>query len=138
MYDHNSPVEKAKRASVVYLLLFFIGSGALVFLYLHFVQGPQFQEYMQRPISGRVERIVSMGKGVPTVLLRRQPTPQILLGPQSLGQYLAVGDSVVKPVGTRDFFLYRTGATGTEVSAWRYAQSDEGGNYTLSRHFLGK
>ena len=93
---------------------------------------------MQRPISGRVERIVSMGKGVPTVLLRRQPTPQILLGPQALGQYLAIGDSVVKPVGTRDFFLYRTGAAGTEVSAWRYAQSDEDGNYTLSRHFLGK
>ena len=130
--------EQANSTSGGRLLLLLPASLGLVFLYLYFVQRPRFAVYKRTLIHGRVERIVSMGKGIPTVLLHRQPTPQILLGPQAFGQYLAVGDSVVKPAGTRDFYIYRTGTDGTEVSAWRYAESNEEKHYTLSRYRLAK
>lgn len=138
MPTHPSQDEQAKPASVGRLLLLLPAFLVLVVLCLYFVQRPRFAVYQKTPIHGRAERIVSMGKGAPTVLLQRQSTPQILLGPQAFGQYLAVGDSVVKPAGTRDFYIYRTKADGTEVSAWRYAELTTGKHYTLSRYRMAK
>ena len=133
--SQDDQTKPASGDRVLLLLPAFLG---LVFLYMYFVQPRLFAVYQQTPIHGRVERIVRMEKGQPTVLFHHNPNPQYLGGPQAFGQYLAVGDSVVKEGGTTDISIYRPLGRGFEVSTWRNKELDGAEPTVLSRYHVTK
>ena len=102
--------------------LFFLGGFSLIFLYIKFVSEPKVDAYQQATIRGRVQQIISFGRGIPTVRFHQQAQPVTLHGPSAFGRYVTIGDSIVKPAGTQDISVYRKRVQQLEVTTWRYAE----------------
>ena len=107
----------AKNRNMLFLLACVI-VGQVVFYFTTTASSKrEIERYKALQLASRVDKVLSYSRGIQKVKLATGETQALAL-PTAGQQYIQVGDSVVKAVGSESISIYRRFPTYTQVSVF--------------------